>query len=63
MHHAHGGVAITDLVAQDADPDQVVDVVEVATLDDHLLIDRPVVLRPSFDRGTDFHLGQCGPDI
>ena len=71
MHHPDRGVTVAHLVAQDAHADQVVDVVEVAALDDHLLIDRPVVLGPAFDDGTDLrrrqsrvdlgaHLGQVG---
>ena len=53
MHHAHSGIAVADLVAQDADADQVVDVVEVAALDDHLLVDRPIVLGPALDHRLD----------
>ena len=49
MHDAHSGIAVAHLVAQDAHADQVVDVVEVAALDDHLLVDRPVVLGPALD--------------
>ena len=71
MHHAHSGVTVADLVAQDAHTHQIVDVVEVAALDDHLLVDRPVVLGPALDarvdlrrveRGGNFvtHLGQVG---
>src|SRR6185312_1378221 len=43
MHNAHRGIAVADLVTLDAYTDQIVDVVEVTALDDHLLIDRPVV--------------------
>jgi len=53
MHHADSGIAVPDLVAEDPDADQVVDVVEVAALDDHLLVDRPVVLGPTFHRRLD----------
>ena len=63
VHDAHGGVAVPDLVALDPHPDQVVDIVEVAALDDHLLINRPVVLRSALDRGSDLHTAQCGADI
>ena len=67
MHHADSGVAVPDLVAQDADADQVVDVVEVASLDDHLLVDRPVVFGPALDRRLDLGrvegIGDLGTDL
>ena len=63
MHHADSGVAVPDLVAQDADADQVGDVVEVATLDDHLLIDRPVVLGPALHRRLDLRRAQGVDDL
>ncbi len=53
MHHTDRRVAVADLVAQDANADQVVDIVEVLTLDDHLLVDRPVVLRATLDDRVD----------
>jgi hypothetical protein len=49
VHHAHGGVAVAHLVDQHPHADQVVDVVEVAALDDHLAVDRVVVLGPALD--------------
>ncbi|MCO5556192.1 hypothetical protein L7F22_009736 [Adiantum nelumboides] len=49
VHHADRGVAVAHLVDEHADADEVVDVVEVATLDDHLAVDRVVVLRPALD--------------
>jgi hypothetical protein len=52
-----------DLVTQDADADQVVDVVEVASLDDHLLIDRPVVLGTTLDRRLDLRRVEGGGDF
>ena len=63
VHHPDGRVAVADGVAQDPDADQVVDVVEVAALDDHLLVDRPVVLGPSLDRRTDLHGVQRRADV
>ncbi len=63
MHHAHSGIAVADLVAQDAHADQVVDVVEVAALDDHLLVDRPVVLGPALDDRVDLRRVQRGVDL
>ena len=46
-------VAVADRVDQDAHADQVVDVVEVATPHDHLLVDRVEVLRPAGDLRLD----------
>lgn len=63
MHHAHSGIAVPDLVAQDADADQVVDVVEVAALDDHLLVDRPIVLGAPLHGGLDLRCTQRGDDL
>ena len=63
MHDADGGIAIADLIAQDPHADQVVDIVEVAALDDHLLIDRPVVLGPALHGRTDLHGAERGADI
>ncbi len=63
MHHPYSGIAVPDLVAQDANADQVVDVVEIAPLDDHLLIDRPVVLGPTLHGRFDFRRAQGGNDL
>ena len=63
MHHAHSGIAVADLVTQDAHTHQVVDVVEVAALDDHLLVDRPVVLGPALDNRVDLRRVQRGDDL
>ena len=49
VHHADGGVAVAHLVDEHAHADQVVDVVEVPPLDDHLAVDRVVVLGPALD--------------
>ena len=38
MYDADGGVAVADLIAENPDPDQIVDVIKIAALDDHLLI-------------------------
>ena len=56
-------VAVAVLLDQDADADQVVDVVELAAADDHLLVDRVVVLRPAGDRGGDLRLAQVLLDL
>ena len=53
VHHAHRGVAVAHLVDEHPHPDEVVDVVEVAALDDHLAVDRVVVLGPALDRRGD----------
>ena len=50
---AERAVAVAVLVDEDADADEVVDVGEVAAADDHLLVDRVVVLRAAGDLGVD----------
>ena len=62
VDHADRRVAVPDVVAQDADAHEVVDLVELPTADDHLLIDRPVVLRSALDAGLDVGLLQVGLD-
>ena len=57
---AQGGVAVLVAADDHPDADQVVDVVELPVLDDHLLVDAPVVLRPADDLGVDAQLGQPG---
>ena len=56
-------VALANAVDKDADPDQVIDVVEVATAHDHLLIHRVVVLRTAGDGGLNAARLQLGFDI
>ncbi len=63
VHDAHGGVAVTHVVDEDADADQVVDVVEVAAADDHLLVDRVVVLGAALDLGVDAGLFEVGGQL
>ena len=58
VHHAHRGVAVADVLHEHPHAHQVVDVVEVLTLDDHLLVDRVVVLRAAEHLGLDPGLGQ-----
>ena len=60
---AESRVAVADVVHQDADADQVVDVVEADVPGDHLLVDRVVVLRPAGHRGLDLGLAQVGADV
>jgi hypothetical protein len=59
MQGAQGGVTVADRVHQDPDAHEVVDVVEVLVPDDHLLVDRVIVLGPTGDRGLD----PCRPQI
>ena len=60
---AQGGVAVLHRIDQHPDADEVVDVVELLALDDHLLVDRPVVLLPAAHLGLDVQLGQPGLHI
>ena len=63
MQHAEHGVAVAVLLDQDPDADQVVDVGELAAADDHLLVDRVVVLGPAGDRRLDLGLAQVALDL
>jgi len=63
VHRAQGGVAVADRVDEDADAHEVVDVGEVPTSHDHLLVDRVVVLGPSGDRGVDLGCAQVLLDL
>ncbi len=60
---AERGVAILDRVDDDPHRDEVEDVVELAALDDHLLVDAPEVLAAPRDLGVDRQLGESGPDL
>ena len=53
-------VAVLDRVDDDADADEVVDLVELLAAHDHLLVDRPVVLRPAAHVGADLELVEAG---
>ncbi|MPM19014.1 hypothetical protein SDC9_65432 [bioreactor metagenome] len=53
VQDAQRPVAVLDGVDDDPQRDEVVDVLERAAADDHLLVDRVVVLRPAGDRGAD----------
>ena len=53
VHDAQRRVAVAHRVDQDPDADEVPDVGEVAAADDHLLVDRVVVLGPAGDDGLD----------
>ena len=55
---AQRGVAVLHRLDDDPDADEVEDVVEVAALHDHLLVDAPQVLRPAGDVGGDAQLGR-----
>ena len=52
------GVAVPHALGDDPDAHQVVDVVEVAVLQHHLLVDAPEVLRPAGHLGADAQLEQ-----
>ena len=56
-------VAVPDRIDQDADADQVVDVVEADVPGDHLLVDRVVVLGTAGDLRVDLGLAQVGADV
>ncbi|OIQ80927.1 hypothetical protein GALL_373060 [mine drainage metagenome] len=53
-----GGVAVTHAVHEDPDPDEIIDVCEVTTADDHLLVDRVVVLGAARDHRLDLRVAQ-----
>ena len=53
VQDAEHGVAVAVVLDEDPDADQVVDVGELAAADDHLLVDRVVVLRPAGDLRLD----------
>ena len=63
MDRANGGVAVADGFHQDSDSHQVENLVKVAAADDHLLVDRPVVLRPAHDLGVDAGVLHRGLDF
>ena len=63
VDRAERGVAVADGVHQDADADQVVDVVEAHVAGDHLLVDGVVVLGPAGDPRLDLGLAQVGRDV
>ena len=60
---AERGVAVLDRVDDHAHRDEVEDVVELAALDDHLLVDAPQVLAAPGDLGLDAELGEPGSDL
>ena len=53
VDRAEHRVAVADVVDEHPDADQVVDLVELATAHDHLLVDRVVLLRPADDLALD----------
>ena len=54
------GVAVLHRLDDDAHADEVLHVVELLAARDHLLVDRPVVLRPPCDLGVDVQLVEPG---
>ena len=63
VDRAERGVAVLHRLDDDADADEVLDLVELLALHDHLLVDRPVVLRPAADVGVDVQLGEPGAQL
>ena len=60
---AERGVAVLHRVDDDPDGDEVEDVVELAALHDHLLVDAPQVLAAAGDLGVDAELGEPAADL
>ena len=58
MDDAEGGVAVTQVGDDDAHAAEVVDLVELLAVEDHLLVDRVEVLGAARDVGGDAHLAQ-----
>ncbi len=63
MDAAERGIAVLDRVDDDPHRDEVEDVVELAALDDHLLVVAPEVLAAPRDLGVDRQLGETRPDL
>jgi hypothetical protein len=63
VQHAEHVVAVAFRVDQDAQPHQVVDVVEVASAHHHLLVDRVVVLGSAVHRRLDLVVGKVLLDL
>ena len=59
VDRAERGVAVLDRLDDDAYGEKVEDLVELAALHDHLLVDAPQVLAPPTDLGLDVQLGQA----
>jgi hypothetical protein len=60
MECTQRGIAIAWGLDQHSQPNQVIDLLEVAAPNDHLLVDRVIVLRPAGDRGLDLGRVQVG---
>jgi hypothetical protein len=63
MEGTEGGVAVADGIHRHAYGHEVVDLLEVAAADDHLLVDGVVVLGPPGHRRLDLRGPQVGPDL
>ena len=63
VDRTQGAIAILDRIDDDAHADEVVDLVELLAAHDHLLVDRPVVLRPAPDIGPDLELIETGSHL
>ncbi len=63
VDRAQRAVTVLDRVDDHAHADEVVDLVELLAPHDHLLVDRPVVLRPAAHVGADLELIETGPHL
>src|SRR5581483_6853288 len=63
MHDADRGVTIADLVDHDPYSDKVMNVIEIAAADDHLLINRVIVFRSTLDSSDDSRSSQLRGDL
>ena len=63
VDRAERGVAVLHRLDDDAHADEVLHVVELLAARDHLLVDRPVVLRAALDLGLDVELVEAGPQV
>jgi hypothetical protein len=63
VHDPDCGVAVPYVLDHDSYPDQVVDVIEITTAHDHFLINRVIMLGPTFNGGGDSRAGQLCRDL
>ena len=63
VQHAEHAITVRDGVDEDAYADEVEDVGELAAADEHLLVDRVVVLGPAGDLGLELDVPQVGLDV
>ena len=63
MNRAHRGVTIAHGIHQNADAHQVKDLIKLVTPDNHLLVDRPIVLGPAHDLSVQAELAHGQLDL